>query len=95
MVSLKPISGTEHGDAACDYEVVLNKPCTVGELIRFIISTKSNEWGYIGIGDAFYFRSPLRERCYPHSLRFARLRPLVVGHEWITTYFYKLGELTK
>ena len=48
-------------DCTAGFNVRLGKPYTVGELVDEILSTRTNEWGYIGIfkpGISYIFGDP-------------------------------------
>ena len=48
-------------DCTAGFNVRLSKPCTVGELVDEILSTRTNEWCYIGIfkpGISYIFGDP-------------------------------------
>lgn len=36
------------GDATCDYELIIEKPCTLRQFVKDVVSNKK-EWGEIGI----------------------------------------------
>ena len=42
-------NNTASGDGTNAYKIVLEKECTVKEFIATILSSYSDEWGYIGI----------------------------------------------
>lgn len=42
-------SDTESGDGTTAYKIILEKQCTVKEFITTILSSYSDEYGYIGI----------------------------------------------